>query len=77
MNISRILAVVSVSAISFAASATHIQISGIQTNVSEASFLSSGWTEVSAVSTGDYETIASAVAGIRQINLIAGRYTEQ
>lgn len=72
MNLIKTFAVVSLSAMSFAASATTM-VSGIQTNVSEASFLSSGWTEVSAVSTAanTNTSIAFAIAGIGQNNRIA------
>lgn len=72
MNMIKTLAVMSLSAMSFAASATTM-VSGIQTNVSEASFLSSGWIEASAVSTAAQtnQEIAFALAGIGQNNLIA------
>ncbi len=72
MKMIKTIAVMSLSALSFAASATTI-VSGIQTNVSEASFLSSGWTEVSAVSTAAqvHKDIAYAIAGIGQNDWIA------
>lgn len=69
MNVKKIIAAASVLSFSLAASATPM-VSGIQTNVSEASFLSSGWTEASAVTTDLYGNIASEVAGINPNHLL-------
>jgi hypothetical protein len=63
MKTTKLLAALALSATAFGAFATPLT-SGIQVNVSEASFLSSGWTEVSSSFTQDYASIASAFTGL-------------
>lgn len=46
-------------------------VSGIQTNVSKASFVASGWNVASSNSTNAYQSIASALAGIGQNDRMA------
>ncbi|MCS0584406.1 VPLPA-CTERM sorting domain-containing protein [Massilia pinisoli] len=70
MKITKIVAALFLVGTAFSASATPL-VSGIQTNVAEASFLSAGWTEVSASSTDQYANIATSVAGIGQNDLVA------
>src|SRR5690349_932342 len=70
MTLNKIVVAAALAFASFAASAVPV-VSGIQTNVSQASYLSAGWTLVSAESTAQYGNIAAAVAGIGQNDRIA------
>ena len=70
MKLNHLFAAVSLALASFSAAAVPV-VSGIQINVSESSFLSAGWTEVSAASTNTFGNISAAVNGLAKTDRIA------